>query len=99
MVTSYHRNGPAEFTKLLSARAPTPRRRRVGPIGGYVSSHRRMDGLNPVAWRQHHDRGAYVGFDCLVFVNPSGARLPTLQPLRTRSVQMPIVGGPCSRRA
>src|SRR6266849_6677197 len=75
MVTSYHRNGPAEFTKLLSARAPTPRRRRVGPIGGYVSSHRRMDGLNPVAWRQHHDRGAHVGFDCLVFVNPSGARL------------------------
>jgi hypothetical protein len=30
----------------FSARAPTPRRRRVGPIGGYVSSHCRMDGLN-----------------------------------------------------
>ena len=59
----------------FSARAPTPRRRRVGPIGGYVSSHCRMDGLNPVGWRQHHDPGAHVGFDCLVFVNPSGARL------------------------
>src|SRR5713226_10011073 len=71
----YHRTRPAEFTKLLSARAPTPRRRRVGPIGGYVSSHCRMDGLNPVGWRQHHDRGAHGGFDCLVSVNPSSARL------------------------
>jgi len=92
---SYHRNGPAGFTKLLSARAPTPRRRRVGPIGGYVSSHRRMDGLNPVAWRQHHDRGAHVGFDCLVFVNPSGARLQrfTSVALDTqRALCEPVIG-------
>src|SRR6266446_6189739 len=99
MVTSYHRNGPAEFTKLLSARAPTPRRRRVAPIGGYVSAHYRMDGLNPVAWRPHHDRGAHGG-GRLPCVRQSNQRsVATLQPQRKRSVQMLIVGGPCRRRA